>query len=230
MKTLKIDTIQYVNLDERADRRRHMEANLAAVRDKAERVSAVRLKNSPESQGIRMKAEHVGAASIASIFLSHMKAVETAINKCSDGAAVLLEDDCHFPRNIWSLDLGISRLPESWQLILVGQRFRAVGTPSVRPRLTMIERLNPFRQRYWAKPLQDGEGRSSKELTARFIASGAHFVIFRNVAALQCTLKAMRDIEEVYHVDRFYSERISEAYSLSSSKIFASGFGTDNRG
>jgi hypothetical protein len=123
VKSIAIDLVSYINLAERKDREEHMEKSLGGCPVPFNRVDAIRLDAPPEAIGIRMKAEHQGSIGVSSIFLSHKKALVEARTRMTNGAFVLLEDDCRFPPSIWHSDLGIARLPQSWEILMIAPGF-----------------------------------------------------------------------------------------------------------
>lgn len=226
---MKIDSIHFINLDRRPDRRAHIEACLAEAPVPPRRIAAIELTTPPEAQGIRMCRQFEGNSAIASIFLSHRKAVGSAIEQVKDGLSIVIEDDCHFPKRLWKEDLGLEGLPEDWLLAVISPRFRRLGIPDRRPRLTFWQRLNPFRERYWQKPLQEKAAKSTRDLAQDFIITGAHFLVFRNRWALETAIERMDAVEALYHVDHFFGEEMPGCYAVECRSIHAFGFGSDNK-
>lgn len=225
---MRVNSIFYINLDRRPDRRAHIETCLIGAPVPPERISAVELLAAPETQGLVMLPPYQGNRAIASIFLSHRKAIESALVKPGDGAAAIIEDDCHFSSDIWRKDL-LDGLPPGWQLVLLNPRFRKQGSPDKQPRLPLWARLSPFRERYWRHPLRPGEARLTGTLLPEYVISGAHFLVFRNDDALRTALRLMDSARTLYHVDHFFCKEMPGCYAMACEGLRASGFGSDNR-
>ena len=202
-----IASIHYINLDHRTDRRTHMTKKLARAPVPAKRLSAVQFTQPPEDLGIPMRPEVAGQAAVAAIFRSHQKAIEAALAYDDTGHAVVLEDDCHFSHSIWKRDIGLNKLPDDWQLVLVSPRFRKINPPPKWSRLSFWQKANPFREKYWLQPLADGEARRSRELTKSYVITGTHFLIYRDHAALRTAQALMANCKALDNVDQFFPSR-----------------------
>jgi hypothetical protein len=229
VKSIAIDLVSYINLADRKDREEHMKKSLLGCPVPFNRVDAIRLDAPPEAIGIRMKAEHWGSIGVSSIFLSHKKALGEARRRMTSGAFVLLEDDCRFPPSIWHSDLGLSRLPSSWEILMVSPRFRTIAEATgPKKRRSFWQRLNPRRESIWKRPIRDAGPVPLGPLRAEYVVSGAHFVLFKNAAVVSRVIGAMEAALEVYHVDHFYVAEFS-TFGIDVSGVAGSGFGSDNR-
>lgn len=226
---MQIDAIRYINLDRRADRRAHMECCLSGAPVAPQRIAATEFAQPPERLGLRMRPEHCGNASIAAIFHSHRRAIESARAATGAGCALILEDDCQLSRSVWQQDIDLSHQAGDWRMILISPRFRKIGSPDHRPRLSGLQRLNPLRDAYWQKPLQPYQARAAQALLQDYVISGAHFVVFRNREALDLVLGIMDRTEQLYHVDHFYCAEIPGCYALALPQVRTCGLGSDNR-
>lgn len=174
---------------------------------------------------VRAGAGNIDA--ITSIFLSHKRAIERAISVDGTGVSIVLEDDCHFPNDVWGLDL--SSVPDDWTVVFVSPRFKDVNAPETRPQLTFIQRLNPFRKKYWEHPLRPLKSAPLSRLHEKYTATGAHFVIYRNKDALRMALDKLSSSTTIYHVDMMLMDLMPGAYALNVPPVSAGGFGSDNR-
>lgn len=206
---LKLDRVFYINLDTRTDRRKHMERILADCPVPVERISGVVLDKDPEELGIKMQRQRTGQRGPAGIWLAHKAVLKRALETEGDGAIALLEDDLWLTRNFWGKDLAVpGPLPENWDMIMLSPRLRT---------------LKPLDGMYFApvalqRPLQ------LKNLP--FVASGAHFVIFRNRDTVRKVLDALEGAE-VTDVDLFYVTDLI-TYGVSNPNVAAGGFGSDH--
>ena len=224
-----IDLVSYINLRERNDRRTHMENLLKKCRFPVTRVEGIRLNSNPESLGYRMRPEYSGSISIASIFISHQNALNEAKLSISNGHFVLLEDDCHFSASAFESVLKPSSLPHDWDIIMVSPRFRDIAearTP--RKRLNIWQRLNPLRKSRWKRPIKSSGYVRLSPLMSKYVISGAHFVVFRNVDVIDRILEKMNSLQEIYHVDYFYASEFL-TFGIDAKNVMAGGFGSDNR-
>ncbi len=228
--TVNIRSIHYINLDRRPDRRAHIEACLAAAPVRPERLAATELSSAPEALGIAMRPAYTGNKAIASIFSSHHRAVQAALETCEDGMAAVIEDDCHISATLWDDPRLLASLPQDWRLAMISPRFRRHCSPETRPRLTLLSRLNPFRAKYWCHPLKTCEARSTALLGRDYVISGAHFLIYRDRCALETALQLMNGATALYHVDHFLAAEMPGCYAVAHHAVQASGLGSDNRG
>ncbi len=221
--------ISYINLPERSDRRDHMESLLRNCAHQVTRIEGIRLATSPEDSGLRMQQPFTGSKSIASIFLSHRKALEQAHNSALSGGFVLLEDDCQFTTSAFNRALKFKNPPDDWDIIMVSPRFRDRAEAAMpRKKLTLRDRLNPFRKSRWKRPLKRAGYVKLSLLMDQFVVSGAHFVIFKDKTTIAKVLDKMHKLEGLYHVDYFYAGTFN-TYGIDVKGVMAGGFGSDNR-
>lgn len=206
---LKIDRIFYINLDTRPDRQRHMERILQDAPAPVERVSGVMLDRDPEELGLTMIPQRKGQRGPAGIWLAHKAVLQRALETEGDGAILLLEDDLWLTKNFWVRDFTVpGPLPENWDILMLTPRLRSrtdLGTGYFAPMsLNRPMRLNLL----------------------PFIASGAHFLIFRNRAAVRRVLENL-DRSPMTDVDLHYVAEL-ETYGVTRADVTAGGFGSDH--
>jgi hypothetical protein len=63
---------------------------------------------------------------------------------------------------------------------------------------------------------------------SKYVISGAHFVVFRNVDVIERILEKMNSLQEIYHVDYFYASEFL-TFGIDDKNVMAGGFGSDNR-
>ena len=206
---LKIDRIFYINLDARPDRQRHMERILQGAPAPVERIPGVMLDKDPEDLGLTMIPQRKGQRGPAGIWLAHKAVLQRALETEGDGAILLLEDDLWLTRNFWARDFTVpGPLPQSWDILMLTPRLRShtdLGTGYFAP----VALRRPIRLN--ALP---------------FIASGAHFLVFRNRDAVRRVLDNL-DRSPMTDVDLHYVAEL-ETYGVTRTDVTAGGFGSDH--
>lgn len=214
----RIDLVSYINLDERTDRRAHMTELLRKCPYPTRRIRAIRLKRPPEAFGFGMTVRLHGAAGVASIFLSHRKALLDALGTVDGGGFVLLEDDVHLGRRFWTRDIAGAMPPEGYDVSFVTPRYRPpkrLGRNHTGPRC------------FLHKPLGDGLVELSGALKS-YIITGAHCLIFRDVDAIAKAVRLMDRCRSYYNVDEFYLRRL-RACGIHVDEVRAGDFGSDHK-
>lgn len=205
--------VSYINLAHRDDRRVHMEKILASCPCPTRRVDAIRLIEDPERRGLKMRRGFKGHRGVASIYLSHVKAIEQAAADCGDRPFAVLEDDVHIRSDFWSKT--IDDLPPDWEVILVSPRFRA-RQPSDQ---------DGERKRFQRVLTLDKADRLAGYRDDYFI-TGAHFVIYRN-AAVALAIHQRLEATGIYDVDIFYVDAAA-TMGYASEAVKSGQFGSDH--
>jgi hypothetical protein len=200
-----------------------MESLLSGAKWKCERLSATRLAESPESIGLKMIPRLAGHKGVASIWLSHQRALNRflAVSEESEksGAYVLLEDDVNvlnpaYLKNPLPLPTGLSG---DWEIILLSPRFRWNNKKKMPPEDKGKAFVTPFRIRTWI---------NLKKARENFIITGAHYVIFRNRAVVSKVLDRMKE-RSLHDVDGFYASNF-KTYGIRLPEVTAGGFDSDH--
>jgi hypothetical protein len=205
---MRIDHVTFINLDARPDRRAHMEATLAPCPHPHERIPAVRLDASPEASGLVMQSKLAGEAGIASICLSHARALRRLVERMGDGHGVVLEDDVRIDPKMWSRDDLLDALPDDWQIAMLTPRFRVRSKTGPR----RFER-DPF------------GGAPVRLKTSGYICTGAHFVVLRDRAAAEAAVERI-EAGPLHHVDHLYVHNF-RTYGFVTPLISIAAFGSD---
>ncbi|WP_347331347.1 hypothetical protein [Marinimicrobium locisalis] len=224
MSDVEIERAIYINLDDREDRRSHMEKLLSNAQWDYERLAATRLEQSPEDAGLQMLPRLKGHKGVASIWLSHERALERFASLARQrsghtGAYILFEDDVKVLdsaclQNPLPLPDG---LPESWEIVLLTPRFRWKDKVNVPPE---------YEGKYFVVPYEEREWVNLNEARAQYIVTGAHYVIFRNGAVVEKVLAHMKD-RSLYDVDNFYVNDF-DTFGVRLPEVTAGGFGSDH--
>lgn len=209
-----IDHAYFINLASRTDRLLHMQATLSRCPWPSTRIDAVRLEKPAEELGYRLVPRLHGSTHVVSIWLSHRKLLETALQAPGDGAIVLLEDDVQIKDDFWSRRIRLPRLPSNWQLAILSPRYRRT------PASTAPGESKWVKAPFGRKPVQLSTQRE-------FISTGAHFVIFRDRSVVRSVIEKMDAVSEMFDVDLLYHKR-TVAYGLHDERISAGGFGSDH--
>lgn len=213
----------YINLDERDDRRSHMESILSSAGWEYERLSATRLEESPESAGLKMIPRLTGHKGVASIWLSHERALNrflaVAEKGGKTGAYILFEDDVKvlsptYLQNPLPLPEGLS---DDWEIILLSPRFRWKNKANIPPEDEGKYFTTPYEKEAWVNLNQARD---------KFIITGAHYVIFRDQAVVSKVLDRMKE-RSLYDVDNFYVSDF-RTYGVRLPEVTAGGFGSDH--
>lgn len=216
-----IDLLLYINLDYREDRRIHMEHQLVECPWPVERLSATRLEVSPEEAGINMHPTLTGKRGVASIWLSHKKALTKFLLNAKTDAFVLLEDDVVIFNEFWSHNSDLlSGLSADWEIVLLTPKYR------YRKKIEIPE--SEVGKKY-ARPPNGRKPVFLPNAAKKYIITGAHFCIFRNSDVVKKVLKRMELTEEIYDVDKFYVLNFN-SYGVQANHISSGGFGSDHGG
>lgn len=186
-----VDLVSYINLDFRKDRKTHMEGMLRSCPYPTSRVSAVRLRKLPKELGITMKPGMESAAGVASIFMSHKKALENALESGVESEFVLLEDDVQINKGFWDVDIDRYFPKEGFDIVFLSPRVKLRKDKSKRVVYDKSEVID-----------------LSTEIRTKYI-TGAHFLIFKNRSVIEKALKMMSECQEIYDVDVFYIRAMS---------------------
>lgn len=215
---IKIDHVYFINLDDRQDRLNHMESQLSACPWPHSRISAIRLESEPEKIGLKMVPSLQGRRSVASIWLSHQKALEEALNHGGTDSFIILEDDVHIGQAYWKKAFTLPQsLPKNWDMILLSPKYRSRNKD-----LEGQEKRKKF--------IRAPVGQSPvlmKGAMKEYICTGAHFFVFRSRLIIERILKKMKGTQKLYHVDRFYM-RETKSYGIYFPEIWAGGLGSDH--
>jgi GR25 family glycosyltransferase involved in LPS biosynthesis len=210
---MSIDWVSYINLDNRLERRAHIEKILSHSPYNYDRIAAVRLSDSPESLGYKMHSSVRGQSSTASIFLSHKKTLESALDKVSSGSLLLLEDDVEISPSYWLNEINTEHLPEDWQILNVSLRYRQ----KEKTKELLLE-----------KNYADQKFLRIADIKNYYIVTGAHFVLFRDIASIQHVLKKMNETSGIYNVDGFYYIEDINTYTTDHDLIDTKFFPSDH--
>lgn len=211
--------VTYINLDNRPDRRAHMEALLADCPWPHRRFAAIRLTEPPQKLGIRMRDKVRGAMAVASIWQSHQGALAGFLDSAEDGHFVLLEDDVQIEPAFWGdLPAFFGQLPADWRMLMVSSRYRERGVPA-------SAGAGP-RKRFVAAPAGP-RPQPLKPLAATHFCTGAHFCMFRDKGAVRAILDEMAACREIHDVDVFYAN-LEGTYGVPNRRVSAGGFGSDH--
>lgn len=186
-----VSLVSYINLDFRKDRKAHMEDMLRTCPYPTSRVSAVRLRKLPKELGITMKPGMESASGVASIFMSHKRALENALESEVDSGFILLEDDVQINEGFWDFDISRYFPREDFDIAFLSPRVKLRKDKSKRVVYEKGEVVD-----------------LSSEIKTKYI-TGAHFLIFKNRASIEKVLKMMSECPEVYDVDVFYVRTMS---------------------
>lgn len=206
-----IDLVSYINLDHRLDRDQHMRDTLRMCPFQVSRVSAIRLKTTPEQAGIKMKPGMEGLAGVASIFLSHKRALQQALKNGVEGSFVLLEDDVKVDFSLWSEEI-VRYLPSV-----------DFDVTFLTPRIKSRRGDNP-QSSYFRK----GDVINLSEQIKKNYITGAHFLIFKNRKSIGKALDLMENCGELFDVDVFYIRNLKCCgYMIDS--VGVAGLGSDHK-
>lgn len=219
---IEIEKAFYINLDDRVDRRRHVEELMKSSDIDLERFSAVKLTQAPEELGFAMRKSVLGHKGIASIWCSHMGVLERILSsheENSDGAFLVLEDDVQINKEKYRkkkliFDIAI---PMDLEIALISPRFRWRDRSKA---------PDSQKESYFAEPPKAMDWLSLPELYNDFIITGAHYVVFRNLKVVRSVLSKMRSTP-IYDVDNFYASEFC-SYALVDDSVGAGGFGSDH--
>ena len=218
MSSINIDAVFYINLDFRTDRLENINRQLRDCRWDTKRISAVRLEGSANDAGLKLQPQLEGKTHVASIWLSHQKALNEALKQDNGGAFILLEDDVRIADDFWSDTLQVSEsLPKDWDIIFFSPRYR-------------VNKNGPLKDYVGKKWLDAPTGKDPvllRSLRGKYIMTGAHFVVFKNAAVIEKVLKKMAALPEIYDVDRFYLAEFN-TYGIDNKKIGTGPFGSDH--
>lgn len=182
----------YINLDFRTDRNDYMLEQIKNSNWKFERISAVRLTKQPRELGIPLRANCKKHPHVASIFLSHKKALEAALSHKEDGVFLVVEDDVRFDFSSKPSPILPCNLPQCWEVAMVSPRFK-----------THVEG-NDWRT--VPTPLEFS-AIAAAEFAKSHKVTGAHFCLFKNKEAVSKVLYKMHNPDVVYDIDYWYQEQ-----------------------
>ncbi len=223
----RIVSVRYINLEDRRDRRAHMEELLEESPWPSARVDAVRLDGPPEDHGIKMNERYVGAIGVASVFLSHIRTLEAFLTEPEDGLFVLLEDDVHFTPDFLAKGVLALDMPEAWDVMMVSPRFRWRDPErSGLFGLGIYHKLRRILRGNFTRPIANKGVVRLQDWTDRFHVSGSHFTVFRSRDAVQRILDHMRAVPEIYYIDNYYVKDC-DALGVDSPEVWAGSYGSD---
>ena len=186
--------LYYINLDLRPDRNEHVIRSLGGCPWPYQRVQAVRLERPPSDLGYNLAKRHTSRPHVASIWLSHEKALRTALTCEDDGLFIVLEDDIQLSPKLWDRPAPVpDDMPSDWEMIIVSPRYRV---RPVNPRSVEAPRWldKPFGKALVSAP------NASRDV----IVTGAHFCVFRDKAAITSVLEKMDTAPEIDDVDIWF--------------------------
>ncbi len=186
-----LSLVSYINLEFRDDRNSHMLNTLSACPYPYKKIAGIRLDQPPEKRGLKMIPRLEGAAGVAGIFMSHCRALEDAINSGVDGKFALLEDDVRINKEFWDLDVEEILLETDFDILFLSPRYKA--------KIPNIDGKKPFVPTPFGLRLVDMTSALND-----YIITGAHFLVFRDRATIENTLRKLRNCDELMDVDLFY--------------------------
>lgn len=213
MNSLTVDLVEYINLDTREDRQIHMEAQLGKCPYPCSRFSAIRLPASPKEMGLKMKPGLEEATGVASIYQSHLTALQSVENRLGSGVFILLEDDCHIDPKVWKQDFAISEISD-WDIILLDPRYR-----SKKPQHPDAPKF--AQQPFGNKPVL------LRKIRKDYNCTGAHFCIFNGVQAVKKVIEKLKKLDEIRDIDNIYAFDF-RTFGISTGLVRAGGFSSDH--
>lgn len=175
------------------------------------------MQENPRNLGFEVVPRLAGQHHFVGIWLSHRKALETALDAPDPGAFVLLEDDVSIDPKLWTSQLELGARPGSdWEIILLSPRYR-------RPR-NKVQKSEPNK---WIKAPFGQKPILLREARREYVCTGAHFCIFRNKKIIEKVIKAMDDCTALYDVDLFYITQFN-TYGLHDNRVTTAHYGSDH--
>lgn len=219
MPSIDVKGVYFINLDIRPDRLEHMQNQLKNCKWAVTRIPAVRLENEPEELGYKLIPRLEGKKHVVSIWLSHRKALESALLDDVDGSVILLEDDVRVDSNFWSNEFELpEELASNWEILFFSPRYR-------------VNSNGPLNNQTGSKWLKAPMGQGPvllNSIRSKYVCTGAHFVVFKNSTVIKKVLEKMDTMEELYDVDLFYLGSF-KTYGIDNPKIgTASVLGSDH--
>ncbi len=213
--TIDVAKVVYINLDDRPERRSHMEEVLASCPWPHMRLSATRFPSLPDEFKPRMARKLRGERAIASIWTSHRRTLELFAASPSDGHFVLLEDDVHVRPDFWAhMHEHVALAPADWQIILFTPRYR------------VRQGGEPGKKVFVGPPFGSGPNDLQRAIETHH-CTGAHFCLFRNRQTADQVGNDLEASNQVYDVDVFYATNY-RTYGISDARVRAGGFGSDH--
>lgn len=214
-----VSRVYFINLASRTDRLDHMRRQLKGCQWPVERVEAVRLKQDPQKIGYKLLPRLQGQWHVVSIWLSHMKAIESAAGRHEPGAILILEDDVSIRPETWAGKLSFQvNLPNQWEVLFISPRYRKNAQRNVS---SSQEGKKWIKAPFGSKPVLLQSVRSS------YVCTGAHFCVVRDVETAKTILTTMQQISQVYDVDLFYLSQF-RTYGIEDSRVTTAPFGSDH--
>lgn len=222
-KNLQIDKCIWINLDHRVDRKEHMEDLLKECEWSHERLSATRLEGDLSLHNIEMIKRLEGKNGVASIWISHKRALETILNGGVSHSAVILEDDLRLPepQRFWAANDKLqlpNGLDDNWEILFLSPKYRYKNKD--------IAQKNGC-ETYFAPPPSEEMAVKFSEYQDIFIITGAHFVVFKNSEVIESVIKKMNETQYLFDVDEFYVKTFN-TYGYSTASVTHGGFGSDH--
>ncbi len=214
-----VSQVYFINLASRTDRLDHMNRQLEGCQWPVERVEAVRLEQDPKELGYEVLPRLQGQWHVVSIWLSHLKALETAVRQKESGAIVILEDDVRIRPEMWSDEISLcTTVNADWDIIFLSPRYRANPTANSGSGHT---------RRKWISAPFGAAPVLLKTIRSRFICTGAHFCIFKSGEVVRTVVSAMRACKELYDVDLFYLSQF-QTYGVDDPRVATAPLGSDH--
>ena len=218
MSTIDVEGVFFINLDSRTDRLENITRQVRDCHWDVSRISAIRLEDEIGDLVLKLQPHLGDKVHVASIWLSHQKALKAALKNSNNGAIILLEDDVRVSDQFWSDKLQLpDNLPEDWEIIFFSPRYRVNKNGP----------LKDYNGKKWLDAPHGTEPVLLRSLRGKYVMTGAHFVVFKDSQVIRKVLDRMALTNEVYDVDRFYLAEFN-TYGIDNKKIGTGPFGSDH--
>lgn len=127
MNKLKAESVLYINLPERPDRRQRLENQLCNFGGRVQKINGIRFNDAFTSLGYKIPDRLIGQRGYIGIYLAHLNALRWIRKNLSEDAEniVLLEDDVIIGSDFsWDDLTNDVLIPKDWEIILLAPRYR----------------------------------------------------------------------------------------------------------
>lgn len=214
-----VSRVYFINLASRTDRLEHMHRQLKGCPWPVERVEAVRLDQDPRELGYEVLPRLQGQWHFVGIWLSHMRALENAMEHGEPGAIIVLEDDVRIRPDLWATRLSLSaKVAGPWDIIFLSPRYR---------QNTNGKTMSHSKVRKWVKVPFGTQPVLLQSIRSSFVCTGAHFCIFHDLDTVRKVVSLMKECPQLCDVDLFYLSQF-RTYGLDDPRISTAALGTDH--